>query len=72
MPIARLILTVTVAEVFNPVFSIIAVSCGRGKLSSDAVPPDDGAQAVPVQLPPADKFQYTVLGVLNVIPEQPV
>jgi hypothetical protein len=26
VPIARLMLTVTVAEVFNPVFSIIAVS----------------------------------------------
>ena len=62
---------VTVADVFNPVFSMTAVSCAKGKLSVDAPPPDDAAQLLPDQLPPAAVTQYTVFGASNVMPRQP-
>jgi hypothetical protein len=64
--------TVTVADVFSPVFSMTAVSCANGKLSVLTPAPELAAQALADQLPPAAKFQYTVLGVLKVIPLQPL
>ena len=55
------------ADAFNPVLPITAVSCANGKLFTSTVPPEDRAQAVEFQLPPAAKFQYTVFAAVNVI-----
>ena len=52
----------------SPVLLIIAVSCGKGKLIVFTAPPGDVAHALDVQPPPGAKFQYTVLGVSNVMP----
>ena len=62
---------VTVALVFNPVFSMTAVSCAKGKLSLLVPPPEVADQFVADQVPPAAEDQYTVLGVSNVIPRHP-
>jgi len=65
-------LTVTVADVLRPVLTKVAVSCANGKLSVLTAPPAETAQALSLQFPPAAWFQYTVLGVLNVMPLQPL
>ena len=62
----------TVAPVFSPVFSMTAVSWASGKLSVLTAPPELAAQALADQLLPPAKFQYTVLGVLKVMPLQPL
>ena len=58
-------------KLFSPVFSIIAVSWAKGKLSVLTPPPEEAAQALADQKPPAAKFQYTVFGVDAVIPRIP-
>ena len=67
VPKVQLAFIVIVALVLSPVFSIIHVSCASGKLLISGVPPDVVAHAVAFQLPPATRFQYSVLAALKVI-----
>ena len=55
----------------DPALSMIAVSCANGKLLTLGVPPDDVAHAVADQFWSPARFQYTVLGEGNVMPELP-
>ena len=67
LPIFQLALIVIVALVFSPVFSMMQVSCGKGKLFTLGVPPDEVAHATAFQLPPAARLQYLLIPALNVI-----
>lgn len=49
-----------------------AVSCPKGKLFVAAVPPDVAAQLLLDQLAEDGPTQYTVFGVLKVMPRQPL
>ena len=51
-----------------PALVNVAVSCGSGKLSVEGVPVEVVAHPLADQFCVPAKFQYTVLGVLNVIP----
>ena len=57
-----------IVPVTDPAFVNVAVSCGKGKKFVFGVPVDVSVQPLALQFCAPAKFQYTVLGVLNVIP----
>ena len=69
VPMFHAALIVTVPA--DPVLSNTAVSCAKGKLLVAGTPPDDVAQPSALQFCDPARFQYTVFGAGNVIPELP-
>ena len=59
-----------IVPVTEPALVNVAVSCASGKLSVDGVPVGVVAQPVADQFCAPARFQYTILAVLNVMPEQ--
>jgi hypothetical protein len=71
VPICQLFWMVMVLPAVRPVFSITAVSCGKGKLLTLTAPPDVSAHAVSDQFPPAARFQNLLTPASKVMPLLP-
>ena len=72
VPIGKTLgLAMVIVPVTDPVSSNTAVSCAKGKLFAPGVPPLVSAHPVAFQFCAPARFQYTVLGVLKVIPVLP-